>query len=182
MMNIEYVARKVELTDQIRKLAEKKISRLEKYFNQILDIRLELAQERHLYVVDLFVHGKDFDTRATAQEKDVRTAIQDAVDKLEIQARKAKTRLKGRKRQTDEVRSAPPWSVEVLEPESVSSGQPRIVKTSTITIKPMTIDEAMLQLGRSRNDFIVFLNAANDRVNVLYRRADQNLGLITPEL
>jgi ribosome hibernation promoting factor len=181
-MNIEYIARKVELTDQIRQLTEKKLSRLEKYFNQILDIRVEFEQERHLFVVDVVVNGKDFDTRSKAQNKDLRTAIQEAVDRLEIQARKAKTRLKGRKRQGEEGSSAPDWSIDVLTPESVSSGEPRIVKTSTITVKPMTIDEAMLQLGRSRNEFIVFLNAATDRVNVLYRRQDNNLGLITPEL
>ncbi len=181
-MNIEYIARKVDLTDQIRQLTEKKLSRLEKYFNQILDIRVEFEQERHLFVVDVVVNGKDFDTRSKAQNKDLRTAIQEAVDRLEIQARKAKTRLKGRKRQGEEGSSAPDWSIDVLTPESVSSGEPRIVKTSTITVKPMTIDEAMLQLGRSRNEFIVFLNAATDRVNVLYRRQDNNLGLITPEL
>lgn len=181
-MNIEYIARKVDLTDQIRQLTEKKLSRLEKYFNQILDIRVEFEQERHLFVVNVVVNGKDFDTRSRAQNKDLRTAIQEAVDRLDNQARKAKTRLKGRKRQGEEASPAPDWSVDVLTPESVSSGEPRIVKTSTITVKPMTIDEAMLQLERSRNEFIVFLNAATDRVNVLYRRQDKNLGLITPEL
>ncbi|MCG6963804.1 MAG: ribosome-associated translation inhibitor RaiA [Acidobacteria bacterium] len=181
-MNIEYIARKVDLTDQIRQLTEKKLSRLEKYFNQILDIRVEFEQERHLYVVNVVVNGKDFDTRSRAQNKDLRTAIQEAIDRLDNQARKAKTRLKGRKRQAEEAMSAPDWSVDVLTPESVSSGEPRIVKTSTITVKPMTIEEAMLQLERSRNEFIVFLNAATDRVNVLYRRQDKNLGLITPEL
>ncbi len=181
-MNIDFVARKVELTDQIRELASKKLAKIDKYFNEILDVRLELAQERHLYVVDLFIHGKDFDARATSQNKDIRSAIQEAVEKLEIQARKAKTRLKGRKRQSEQERRTPDWAVEVLEKESVASGQPRIIKTSSITIKPMTIEEAALQLESSAGDFIVFLNATTDKVNVLYRRRDNNLGLITPEL
>jgi len=181
-MNIDFVARKVELTDTIRELAAKKLAKIDKYFNEILDIRLELAQERHLYVVDLFVHGKDFDARATSQNKDLRSAIQDAVEKLEIQARKAKTRLKGRKRQGDQEHRAPDWAVEVLEKESVVSGHPQIIKSSSLTIKPMAIEEAALQLESSAGDFIVFLNASTDKVNVLYRRRDGNLGLITPEL
>jgi len=181
-MKIDFVARKVELTDQIRELASKKLAKIDKYFNKILDIRLELAQERHLYVVDLFVHGKDFDARATSQNKDIRTAIQEAIEKLEIQARKAKTRLKGRKRQSEQARRAPDWAVEVLEKESVASGHPNIIKSSSITVKPMAIEEAALQLEGSSGDFIVFLNATSDRVNVLYRRRDGNLGLITPEL
>lgn len=181
-MNIDFVARKVELTDNIRELASKKLAKIDKYFNEILDVRVELTQERHLYVVDLFIHGKDFDARAAAQHKDIRSAIQDAVEKLEIQARKGKTRLKGRKRQSEQARRTPDWGVEVLEKESVASGHPRIIESSSITIKPMTIEEAALQLESSPRDFIVFLNATTDRVNVLYRRRDNNLGLITPEL
>lgn len=181
-MNIDFVARKVELTDAIRELATRKLAKIDKYFNEILDVRVELAQERHLYVADLFVHGKDFDARATAQNKDIRSAIQEAVEKLEIQARKAKTRLKGRKRQSEQEHRAPDWAVEVLEKQSVTTGQPRIIKTSSLRVKPMSIEEAALQLESSAGDFIVFLNAATDKVNVLYRRRDGNLGLITPEL
>jgi putative sigma-54 modulation protein len=181
MMNIDYVARKVELTDQVRELTEKKLSKLMKYFNDVLDIRVELAQQRHLIAADIFIKGKDFDIMSTGQEKDPMSAIQEAVDKLEIQARRAKTRLKGRKRHGEEPQAIPDWSLDVLEADA-AGGEPRIVKTSTITIKPMTIDEAMLQLEKSRNEFIVFLNAGSSKVNVLYRLRDNNLGLITPEL
>ncbi len=183
-MDIDFVARKVELNDQIRELTRKKLAKVEKYFNQILDARAEFSQERHLHQVEFHINGKDFDARATAQHKDLRTAIQEAADKLEQQAKKAKARLKqpkGRKRSAGTL-SAPDWSVDVLEKESISSGTPRIVKTSTISVKPMSIEEAALQLEESSNDFIVFLNAASGRVNVLYRRRDNNLGLITPEL
>jgi putative sigma-54 modulation protein len=179
-MKIDYVARKVTLNDQVRQLAEKKIGKIKKYFNDILDIRFEIGQERHLYVADLFVKGKDFDLKSTSQNKELTTAIQDAVDKLEIQARRAKARLKDHKgRQSrDEVA----WDVEVLESESISSGTPRIVERSSIPIKPMSIEEAVLQLERSSDDFFVFRNSSNDKVNVVYRRPDNNLGLITPEL
>jgi putative sigma-54 modulation protein len=56
------------------------------------------------------------------------------------------------------------------------------VETSSIQIKPMSIEEAVLQLDDSSYNFLVFRNASNDRVNVIYRRVDKNLGLITPEL
>ncbi len=179
-MHIDYVARKdVDLDDATRAFVEKKLKKVVKYFNDILEIRCELTRERHLYSADLYVKGKDFDIKSTATGKELTTAIQEAVDKLEIQARRAKTRLKERKRPA----SGPSvgWQVEVIEPESLRTGTPRIVKTSTIPIKPMTIEEAALQLQESRNDFIVFRNAADDRINVLYRRRDDNLGLITPE-
>jgi putative sigma-54 modulation protein len=178
-MKVEYVARKTTLNDQVRQLAEKKLAKIRKYFNDILDIRVEVEQERHLFVADLFVRGKDFDLKSTSQNKDLGAAIQDAIDKLEIQARRAKTRLKSHKRAQ---RPEAEWSVDVLEPESISSGTPRIVETSSIPIKPMSIEEAVMQLEKSTSEFFVFRNSSNDKVNVLYRRPDDNLGLITPEL
>ena len=182
-MKVEYVARKVTLSEQSRQLAEKKLAKIKKYFNDIIDIRVEVSAERHLHVVDLFVKGKDFDIQSTAQNKDVTAAIQEAVDKLEIQARRAKTRLKDHnKRAGSEAKTEQGWAVDVLERKSISSGEPRIVERSRIPIKPMSIEEAVLQLDDSTYDFLVFRNSSNDRVNVIYRREDKNLGLITPEL
>lgn len=180
-MKIEYVARKVTLSEHVRQLTEKKLAKIAKYFNDIIEIRVEVGQERHLYVADLFVKGKDFDIKATCQNKDLTTAIQDAVDKLEMQARRAKTRLKDHKRGTEPMAELRDWSEEVIESDSVASGEPRIVTRTSIPIKPMTIEEASLQLDRSPGDFIVFLNASTERVNVIYSRRDNNLGLITPE-
>lgn len=179
-MKIEYVARKATLTDQDRQLAEKKLGKIRKYFNDILDVRVEVDQERHLYVADLFVKGKDFDLKSTSQSKDLTTAVQDAIDKLEIQARRAKTRLKSHKQRHS--RGEQEWDVEVLETESIGSGHPRVVERTQIPIKPMSIEEAAMQLEKSRDQFLVFRNSSNDKVNVIYRRPDNNLGLITPEL
>ncbi len=178
-MRMEYIARKVTLDDKVRSFTEKKLEKIKKYFNQILDIRVEVEQERHLFIADLFVKGKDFDIKSTSQHKELTSAIHDAIDKLEIQARRAKTRLKDHKRSPNRT---PDWGVEVIEPKASPAGAPTIVKTSSIPVKPMTVDEAIMQLEESPHDFIVFHNARSDRVNVLYRRKDKNLGLITPEL
>jgi len=182
-MKIDYIARKVDLTEQSRQLAEKKLAKITKYFNDILDVRLEVELERHLHVVDLAIKGKDFDVKSTAQNKDLTTAIQDAVDKIEIQARRAKARLKDhKKRAGSEAKIDGGWAVDVIERKSMKSGEPRVVEQSSIPIKPMAIEEAVMQLDDSPYDFLVFRNASTDKVNVLYRRDDKNLGLITPEL
>lgn len=183
-MRIEYIARKVTLEEDVRRLAEKKLSKIKKYFNDILDIRLEVEQERHLYVADLLVRGKDFDIKSTSQNKDLTTAIQDAIDKLEIQARRAKARLKDHKSRQSRVEPAPLGEEEDAgEPAArqAGGGEARIVEHSTITVKPMSVEEAVLQLERSSSPFLVFRNSANDAINVLYRRAGDDLGLITPE-
>lgn len=180
-MKVEYIARKVTLNDQVRKLTEKKLTKITKYFNDILDIRVEVEQERHLYVADLFIKGKDFDLKSTSQHKDLTTAIQDAIDKLDQQARRAKAKLKDHKGRGGAAPAPADWSMDVIEPTSVRGGEPRIVERSTIPVKPMSIEEAAMQLDEGGDDFIVFRNASNDRVNVLYRRPDRNLGLVTPE-
>jgi putative sigma-54 modulation protein len=183
-MKVDYIARKVTLSDQNKQLAEKKLAKVAKYFNDILDIRLEVGLERHLHVVDLSIKGKDFDVQSKTQNKDMMAAIQEAVDKLEIQARRAKARLKDhKKRAGSEAKVEQGWTLDVLERESLASGgEPRIVERSSIAIKPMSIEEAALQLDDTGQGFLVFRNASNDRINVLYRRDDKNLGLIIPEL
>ena len=70
----------------------------------------------------------------------------------------------------------------MLEPHTVAGGEPRIVERSSIPIKPMSVEEAVMQLDSSEQSFLVFRNSATDKVNVLYRRDDSHLGLITPEL
>jgi putative sigma-54 modulation protein len=183
MMKIDYIARKVDLTESSRQLAEKKLAKITKYFNDILDVRLEVELERHLHVVDLSIKGKDFDVQATGQNKDLMAAIQDAVDKIEIQSRRAKARLKDhKKRDGSGAKTDTGWAVDVFERDSMEFGQPRIVERSSIPIKPMSIEEAVLNLDDSPYDFLVFRNASTEKVNVLYRRDDKNLGLITPEL
>jgi putative sigma-54 modulation protein len=181
-MRVDYIARKVTLDDSFRQLAEKKLAKITKYFNDIIDMRVEVSQERHLYVVDLFVKGKDFDINSTTQHKELTAAIQDGVEKLEIQARRANARLKDHKARGGEARKVQDWEVEVLETDPVTTGPPRIVERSSIPIKPMTVEDAILQLEKSSDQFMVFRNASSDRINVLYKRSDKHLGLITPEL
>ncbi len=182
-MKVDYIARKVTLDDDFRQLAEKKLGKITKYFNDILDMRVEVAQERHLYTIDLFVKGKDFDIHSTGQNKELNAAIQDGIDKLEIQARRAKARLKDHKARASGARKAQTLEVEPLEPDTAFAGGPQIVERSTIAIKPMSIEDAAMELERSPDQFLVFRNASTDQINVLYRRSgDDNLGLITPEI
>jgi len=181
-MRVDYIARKVTLDDDFRQLTEKKLAKITKYFNDILDISVEVSQERHLHVVDLFVKGKDFDIKATTQHKELNAAIQEAVDKLEIQARRAKARLKDHKSRGSDAKFVEGWDEDVVESDSEKSSTPRIVERSTVPIRPMTIEDAIFQLERNSDQFLVFREASSERINVLYRRSDNQLGLITPEV
>jgi putative sigma-54 modulation protein len=181
-MKVDYIARKVTLDDSFRQLTEKKLGKITKYFNDILDMRVEVSQERHLYVVDLFVKGKDFDIHSTTQHKELNAAIQEGIDKLEIQARRAKARLKDHKPRGNDARAGQDLEVEASEHDGAPQNRPQIVERSTIAIKPMSVEDAVLELERGTDRFLVFRNSSSDQINVLYRRSDDNLGLITPEI
>ena len=177
-MELEFIARNIELTSQQRELAQKKFDRLAKYFNAVQEARITVAQEKHRVTVEAFVRGKDFEVAASSETPEWATSLQDLVGKLEEQARRMKQRLTSRKRPREKAAS---WQVEVVEPESVRRGEPEVVETRHVPVLPMTVDEAALQLDGSKEDFIVFREAASDKVSVLYRRRDRSYGLVTPE-
>jgi putative sigma-54 modulation protein len=105
-------------------------------------------------------------------------AIHHVIEKAEKQARRARKKHMDKKRRAGNNH----WPLEVLEATSVTPGtEPRVIKTTQLPIKPMTIDEAALELDRSKNEFFVFLDSTTERVSVIYRRQDKHYGLIAPE-
>lgn len=177
-MELEFIGRNIELTPQQRALAQKKLNRLAKYFNAVHEARLTVAQEKHRVTVEAYIRGKDFDIEASSETPEWTTSLQDLVGKLEEQARRMKQKLTSRKRPREKEGS---WQVEVVEPESVRRGSPEVVETRHVPVLPMTVEEAAIQLEGSKDEFIVFREAASDRVSVLYRRRDRSYGLVTPE-
>ena len=103
------------------------------------------------------------------------SSIDDAVESLEKQIRKHKTKLEDRKHSSESIKFE---NVEPLEEEEEDF---KVVKTKRFAIKPMSIEEAVLQMDLLKHDFFVFLNADTEEVNVVYKRKDANYGLIEPE-
>lgn len=179
-MELEFIARNTELTQQQRTLAQKKFARLSKYFNAVLEARLTVNQERHRTGLDAFIRGKDFEVAASAETPDWATSLQEVVDRLEQQARRSKQRLTSRKRPRA-MEGEAAGRVEAAETEPVRRGKPRVVETRHVPVVPMSVEEAALQLESSDEDFILFREASSDQINVLYRRRDRTYGLLTPE-
>lgn len=180
-MELEFFARNTEITEPQRDMARKKFKRLAKYFNAVHEARLVATQEKHRFLVEAFIRGKDFEVAAKAETSDWASSLQEVVARLEEQARRSKQKLTGRKRQPPAKGGEPRWQVAVVGEESVRSGKPEVVELRHVPVVPMTVDEAALQLESSKEDFIVFREATSDRVNVLYRRRDHTYGLVTPE-
>jgi putative sigma-54 modulation protein len=181
-MNIEYVGRHVELNDRIRDFAEEKLAKVMKFLDEPVEIHLALEREKHRHLADLHVSHRFGVLKAREEHDDLFDALNLAVDKMEKQARRERKKFLDKRRRAGRPEPVSEWPVDVVERSSLGAGgSPRIVKSSALSIKPMTLDEAALQLEVSSNDFIVFRDAANQRVSVLYKRRDANYGLISPE-
>lgn len=179
-MNIEYVGRNVDIDERLRHFTEGKLAKVEKFLQEPVEVRVTLEVEKHRQSADLHISHRQGVLQATEVTDDLHTAIHQAVEKVEKQARRSKKRAEGRRRRSVNGHA---WPVDVLARESFGDGNaPRIIKSSQLEIKPMTVDEAALQLDTSKNDFVVFRDAVSDQVSVLYKRKDENYGLIAPEL
>ncbi len=186
-MATEITGRNYEIPPDIRDMVEKKLARIqEKLFADVIDVRVVMQVEKYRNICEILITGRDHDVK-TVQESDesMQDAINSAIDHLKRQAQKNRRKLRDHHRKDGAKPLVNEWAVQVLEPgqlrEKTEQRAPRIVKTNSIAIRPMSIEEAALRLDDSKNEFIVFRDIDTDKVSVIYKRRDNNLGLISPE-
>jgi putative sigma-54 modulation protein len=178
-MSIDITGRHIEVTEPIRKFATDRLERLRGISDEILEAHFILTVEkhqRHIAEVNIktrhdFYHGEEVST-------DMYTSIAAVLDKVEKQILKHKDRNVARKRRA----SNGVTTSSVLEVEEALGQQlPRIIRTHEIAAKPMSVDDAAVEIGDSNHEFLVFRNAQTERLNVVYKRKDGNIGWIEPE-
>lgn len=180
-MQIDYAARHFDLNDDIRRFTETKLRKVEKFLEEPVEVGVMLEVSRHRRIAEVHISHRFGVLQAKHDAADMRDAINVVVDKIEKQARRSRKKLVDR-RHRGLRHDGQEWPIAVLERSSVGSGEtPRVVKSSALQIKPMNIDEAALQLDQSEHEFVVFRDATTDKVSVLFKRRDQNYGLISPE-
>jgi putative sigma-54 modulation protein len=185
-MKFEYFTRNYTVDDQVRRYAEDKLKKLEKFLDDpdAAEARVTLETEKRHFVAEVQVthrHGTLVAKESAGQMLD---AVNLAVDKVETQAQRTRKKHKeSRRRAQRQESNGSHWPIEVIARDSVApgGGQARVVKTTQLRIKPMSIEEAALELEGSQHEFVVFRDSETDRVSVLYKRRDQNYGLIAPE-
>lgn len=181
-MRLQVKGKNLEVTDSLYRYAEEKFGRLDRHLNDATRLELELAVERNpsiaeSQVAEATVWTKGPILRARESSADMRASIDLLVDKLERQVKRY--REKRERRQL--ARQAPHHQPEVEAiPVVPEETEPVIVKTKQFAVKPMTPEEAVLQLELIGHDFFVFRNVESNEVNVVYRRRDANYGLIEP--
>jgi putative sigma-54 modulation protein len=179
-MRLQVKGRNVEVSESIRNYAEAKLGKLERLVNDPTRVELELAVEKNPsiaanHVAEATVWTKGPVLRARESSADMKASIDQLVDKLERQVK----RYRQKRRSGPRRQARADGGVEA--PQARPEGGPMIVKTKQFAIKPMSPEEAVLQLELVGHDFFVFRNAESDEVNVVYRRRDGGYGLIEPQ-
>jgi putative sigma-54 modulation protein len=177
-MRIEFTGRHREVPDQIRALTERKLRKLARVLPRITDVHVILAADRHRQSAEVTVHSSHLTLAAADESGDMAGAISTVIEKLTRQAQRHVGKLRERKRQPTS-RETALWAG-VLK-GGVAGEAPRVIRSQRFVVKPMTVEEAALEVDGREEGFLVFRDAATERVNVLYRRKDGNLGLIEPE-
>jgi putative sigma-54 modulation protein len=188
-MSTEITGRNFEVTPKIKSMIEKKLSKIEeRLFDDVIDVRVVLRVEKYRNSCEILIHGKEHDVKA-AQESDegMTEAIDRALDHVKRQAQKNREKIRDHRGRTGAGEAVTQWAVQVLEPGNLrhrdDHNARRIIKTSNLPILLMSIEDAALKLdGDAKNDFIVFRDSDTEKINVMYRRRDNNLGLIAPEI
>lgn len=182
-MNVEFTGRNIVVTDDLRSFTRDKLSRLERIVGNLSEVHVILTTEKHRQMSDIVARGRNITLSAAEETDDLYTAIARSIDKLARQANKQKgsrvARRRGRSRPRAET-GAPPVETPA-QPVPAESAAPRVIASDRYALKPMYVEEAALQLQAIDDSFLVFRNAESQRVSVLYRRPDGNLGIIEPE-
>lgn len=178
-MKITVSGKNINITDALRDTVIRKISKLDKYFNPEVEVQAKLSVQKNRHIIEVTITFDGVILRGEESTDDMYTSIDKVQDKLERQISKHKTRLE---------RKLKGNSLKILDnvlpyiEEDDEQYNPTVVRTKRFSIKPMPVDEAILQMDLLGHSFFVFLNAETEEVNVVYKRKDGRYGLIEPEL
>lgn len=176
-MRFEIRGKNIDVTDALKEYTSKRLSKLEKYFEDVKDAQVALSVEGDRHKVEVTIPLNGIILRGEEATEDMYSSIDLVEEKLEKQLDKYKTKLYRSHRGTGLKKAwhgdAPPENARAVE-------KFKIVRTKRFALKPMDEEEAIMQMNLLGHNFFVFYNSNTDEVNVVYKRKDCNYGLIEP--
>ena len=175
-MKITYTARKVNLRDNFKERVEKKLKKFEKIFSEDATVNVVVTMNKNNQTVEITIKDNSMIYRAEKTQLEMNDALDKCVDVLGRQLRKNKAKLEKKLKSgsIDDLFEAPL--------EEVDEEEYKLVRTKRIPLKPVTVDEAILQMNLLGHKFYMFTNVDTGEVNVVYTRDDGAYGLLEPTL
>ncbi|MGI5893009.1 MAG: ribosome hibernation-promoting factor, HPF/YfiA family [Candidatus Merdivicinus sp.] len=170
-MNTAYVARKVTLSDSFKERAEQKLKKLDKFFDDV-KAQITVSAQKDMASVELTVWANGMIFRAEARNLDKLDALDEAIENLIRRIRKNKTRLQKK------VKASGFELPEEAIPEEVEYD---VIRTKEVSLRPMSLEEAILQMNMLGHTFFMFLNGDSGKINVVYRRNTGGYGVLVPD-
>ncbi|MGN0459733.1 MAG: ribosome hibernation-promoting factor, HPF/YfiA family [Ruminococcus sp.] len=175
-MKIAYTARKVNLKDNFKELCEKKLSKFNKIFSEDATASVVVTLYKNRQTVEVTINDNGVICRAEDTQDEMNDALDKVVDIIARQMRKNKTRLSRRLRDNTADFTA------ILPEEDIEDEEEFDIRYKTIPVKPISVEEAILQMNMLNHDFFVFINAETNETNVVYKRKGNTYGLLEPEV
>ncbi len=181
-MNYNIRGENLEITPALRAYVEKKVRKLERYFDTTpvadVNVRMQVLNSQH--IIEVTIPMPQILLRGEEVQTDMYAAIDHVVEKLERQIRKHKTKINRKFRQEGSLKYMFNNELEPLEQEESLSDELEVVRKKQFNLKPMDVEEAILQMDMLGHNFFVYYDAINGSNNVVYKRRDGKYGLIEP--
>lgn len=180
-MQVAVTFRHMESSDPVRDYVEEKLARVKKYVDEPIDAQVVLSvQKKIFHRAEVTMVAKGLTMKSVEEKDDMYAAIDLMVDKIERQLKRYKEKLKNHKGSEGMQRRI---EKTVYSAPSVDDGggEPEIVRSHSFFVKPMSVEEAVMQMDLLGKDFLVFTDDRSSEMNVVYRRKDGNYGLIVPQ-
>ena len=186
-MEVVFNFKNFEPSNHLKEYAQTRFEKLDKYIRnpETAQVQINLEVEKFRQIAEVILTADENKISAQEETEDMYATIDQVLDKVEVQLRKLRDKEKDRRRGKGNKAAAGGETApgELLFPEQGGGDeQPRIVPSERYEPKPMDVEEAAIQLQKSDDGFLVFINAETDRVNVLYRMKNGDFGLIDPRM
>ncbi len=170
-MKITIVGRKFNVTDDLKEKVAKKLTKLDKFFSDEANANVTMRSERSKEILEITINYKGTMFRSEVVDDAITAALDKSIDIIERQIRKNKTRLEKRLK----VDAFVPYEAEDIEEEEI-----KITKVKHFEISPMSAEEAVLQMNLLGHEFFLYKNAENGNTNLVYKKANNEYGVIEP--
>ena len=175
-MKYNVLCKKIELSESRKEQLMKKIARIEKFFEGDDECKIVISQQKKFIIIELTILYKGYTLRAEASSEDLMDAADECISNLDRQIRKNKTKLSKRIKEGGFENY-----VSFIEESNVEEEEYKIIKRKKINSKPMSAEEAVLQMNMLGHNFFIFTNPETMGTNIVYRRKDGDYGLIETE-
>jgi putative sigma-54 modulation protein len=179
MIHIEIAGRQVEVTPALREFTMEKLKKLERLLDGPIEVHVVLTAEKHRQHAEIQVKSRTAVLSGAEETDDLFASISEVAEKLERQALKHKEKVTERKRREGR-RRPEEGAIAPLVPAADEQAT-RLIPSERYRLKPLSPEDAVLELEATGEDLLVYRDAETYRVNVVYRRRDGNFGLVDPE-